>query len=74
MTGCGLADRVQMAVFNRDALFEVMRVQLFLQRGLEAGAVSAFDPERVAGDQGFAECDQIAALRCGLVDAVDDLG
>jgi hypothetical protein len=74
VAGGGLADRVQVAVFDIHALFDVVGVEFFLQFGVEAGAIGAFHPERIARHKGFAECDQVAALRCGLVDAFDDLG
>ena len=40
----------------------------------EAGAVGAFHPKRIAGNERFAENDQFSLFFCGLFDPVDDLG
>ena len=74
MAGCRLAHRVQVAVLDGHALADVVCVEFLLQRGVEAGAVGAFYPERVARHQGFAEHDEVAVLRCGFVDPCGDLG
>lgn len=62
-----------MAVIERYSLLDVMGVEFFLQRRVEAGAVGAFDPERVAWYECFAECDEIAALLRAFGDPVGDL-
>jgi len=45
----------------------------FLQRGFEACAIGSFNPERVARDQGFAEHDELAALRRRVMNPPGDL-
>ncbi len=64
--GCReVAEGTKIAALDVDALIEVAGEDLFLFGVVEARAVGAFDPERVAGDEGFAEGDEVAALGGG---------
>ena len=51
-----------------------MGVEVLLHVRIEAGAIGALDPKRIARYESFAECDEVSALLAGLVDPVDDLG
>ena len=68
-----VANGVEVAVFNADPLAHVVGVQRFLQVGLESRAVSAFDPEGVARDQGLAKHDEITVRRGRLTHPCHDL-
>ena len=71
--GGRLANAVEVAVFDRNGLIDVVRVESFLQVGFEFRTIGAFDPEWIAGNQGLAEDDKIAVNGRGLVNPVDDL-
>ena len=51
------ADNVKVPVLDRYTLVDVMGVQAFLQAGFELCALGTFNPERVAGNECFAEND-----------------
>ena len=57
MFGRRLANNVKVTVLDRYALIDVMSEQAFLQAGLELRTLGAFNPERVAGNECFAEDD-----------------
>ena len=69
---CYFADSVEITIFDRDGLADIVRVERFLQAGFELRPFSALNPKWIAGQQGFAEGDQIAATRSGLMHPVDD--
>ena len=63
---------VEVAAFYRYTLVDVVCVEFFLKCGVEYCAVGAFDPERVARHEGFAECNQVTAFGATLGNPVDD--
>lgn len=55
--GRRLANNVKVTVLDRYTLIDVVSVQGFLQAGFEPRTLGAFNPERVAGNECFAEDD-----------------
>ena len=70
--GAELGERVEMARFDLNGVVHVVGVDIFLHGGVELGAVGAFDPERVAGEEGFAEGDELGLLVGRLADIGED--
>ena len=70
--GGGGTESIEMAGFDLDGLGVVFAEDGFLEGGVEAGAVGEVGPEGVAGDEGFAKGDELAALVGGLADVVVD--
>ena len=54
----GLADGIEIAVFDADSLTHVMCEQRLLQVGFELRSFRSLDPERVAWHEGFAKRDE----------------
>jgi hypothetical protein len=55
--GRRLADNVKVTVLDRYTLIDIVSVERFLQTGFELRTLGAFNPERIAGDECFAEDD-----------------
>ena len=55
--GRRLADNVKVTVLDRYTLIDVVSVEGLLQAGFELRTFGAFNPERIAGDECFAEDD-----------------
>jgi len=55
--GRRLANNVKVTVLDRYTLIDVVSEQAFLQAGFELRTFGAFNPERVAGNECFAEDD-----------------
>lgn len=58
-----LAQRIEIAALDHNALIEISRIHLFLRNAIERRAVRQFHPKRIARHEGFAEGDEIAFLR-----------
>ena len=71
--GGGCADDIEVTVLDRYTLIDVVRVEGFLQAGFELRTFGAFNPERVAGNECFAEDDQLGALFRTPGDPLDKL-
>ena len=68
------ANSVEVAVFDRNALLDVVCIQCFLQAGLELRTTGALDPERISRDKRLTEDDELTVFFRGLADPVNNLG
>jgi len=71
--GRGLADNVKVTVLDRYTLIDVVSVEGFLQGGFELRTLGALNPEWIAGNERFAEYDQLGTFFRALGDPVDKL-
>jgi hypothetical protein len=67
--GRGGADGIEMSRLDGHSLIEIHGMECLLDRRIEPRAVGVFDPEGVAGDERFAECDEIDGGVGGFVEA-----
>ena len=73
VTGC-VTYGIEVSILDADALADIVCEQFLLQGRFELRAVGSLDPERVAGNQCFAEGDEVRIVLGGFADPVDDFG